>query len=164
MSEMIDPLTPTGDRVMLSQPEFTWEKVGGTPTINEAPQFIAHDDKMFIIYSASGCWTDDYTLGMLTADASADLMDPASWTKVSTPVFTKNPSGQAYGPGHNSFFTSPDGTEDWILYHANAFSGEGCGDDRSTRMQKFTWDSNGNPNFGAPVALGSKVEKPSGDL
>lgn len=162
--KMADPITPIGDRIMLSKPELDWEKIGGTPTINEAPQFIEHGNKLFIIYSASGCWTDDYTLGMLAADASSDLLNPTSWTKSSTPVFVKNPNGQAYGPGHNSFFTSPDRTEDWIIYHANASSGEGCGDDRSTRMQKFTWDLNGNPNFGVPVALGSKAEKPSGDL
>lgn len=159
--KMSDPLTSAGERSMLSKPDYEWELSGGTPSINEAPQFIARGEKVFIIYSASGCWTDEYALGMLTASASADLLDPASWTKSSVPVFVKNPSAQAYGPGHNSFFKSPDGTEDWILYHANSMPGQGCGDNRSARMQKFSWNEDGTPNFGPPVATGANILIPS---
>ena len=90
-------------------------------------------------------------------------MNPADWTKTPTPVFTKNPSASAYGPGHNSFFKSPDGTEDWIIYHANAQSGQGCGDFRSPRIQKFTWNADGTPNFGTPVAINTPIPKPSGE-
>jgi GH43 family beta-xylosidase len=161
--KMSDPLTPDGPATILSSPTLEWEKAGDTPLINEAPQFLAKDDKVFIVYSASGCWTDDYTLGILTADADSDLLNPISWTKSATPVFVKNPDGQAFGPGHNSFFTSPDGTENWILYHANPSAGQGCGNKRSTRMQKFTWNEDGTPNFGVPVPLGEKLDKPSGD-
>jgi GH43 family beta-xylosidase len=161
IAKMSDPLTVVGERVMLSQPELSWELNGGTPTINEAPQFITHGDKVFIIYSASGCWTDDYALGMLTADATSDLMAAGSWSKSQTPVFSKNPSGLVYGPGHNSFFRSPDGTEDWIIYHANGAPSLGCGDDRSARMQKFTWKADGTPDFGVAAALGANLPIPS---
>ncbi|HYC85943.1 MAG TPA: glycoside hydrolase family 43 protein, partial [Chryseosolibacter sp.] len=159
--KMSDPVTATGPRVMLSTPELAWELNGGSPSINEAPQFLSRGDKVFVIYSASGCWTDEYALGMLVATASSDLLDPQSWTKSQTPVFTKNPSGLVYGPGHNSFFKSPDGTEDWILYHANGAPSLQCGDDRSARMQKFTWKADGTPDFGVPAALGAKLDIPS---
>ena len=163
ISKLSNPFTAEGDRVLLSQPDHEWEQKGGTPWINEAPQFLKKGDKMFIIYSASGCWTDDYTLGLLSAPATADPMDPASWTKHGQPVFQKNTSGQAYGPGHNSFFTSIDRTEDWILYHANPAAGKGCGGERSPRMQRFAWTSDGFPDFGTPVALGAPVQRPSGE-
>jgi GH43 family beta-xylosidase len=94
------------------------------------------------------------------ADASADLLDPASWTKSEQPVFVKNPSGQAYAPGHNGFFKSPSGEEDWLVYHANAVPGQGCGSSRSMRMQKFTWKNDGTPDFGIPAALGSSIPIP----
>ncbi|HZH95158.1 MAG TPA: family 43 glycosylhydrolase, partial [Flavisolibacter sp.] len=96
----------------------------------------------------------------------ADGSDPlvaTNWSKTPTPVFTKNTSGGAYGPGHNSFFKSADGTEDWILYHANASAGLGCGDVRSPRAQKFTWNADGTPNFGQPLPLNVPVKKPSGE-
>lgn len=161
IARMSDPRTIVGARVRLSKPELSWELHGGTPSVNEAPQFLAHGDRMFIVYSASGCWTDDYSLGLLSANISSNPMDPASWTKSPTPVFTSNMSSLAYGPGHNGFFRSPDGSEDWIIYHANEAPGLGCGDERSARMQKFGWKADVMPDFGIPVALGASLPVPS---
>jgi GH43 family beta-xylosidase len=161
--KMKDALTPEGDRIMLSTPELPWELAGSSPTVNEAPQFFSHGGKVFIAYSASGCWTDEYALGLLTADANADLLSPASWKKSPTPVFIKSADSETYGPGHITIFKSPDGSEDWFMYHANAASGQGCGGHRSTRMQKIAWRSDGTPDFGTPAALGKKLLKPSGD-
>jgi GH43 family beta-xylosidase len=163
ITRMENPYTAAGDRILLSKPEYPWEMKGGRPAINEGPQYIKHESKMFIVYSASGCWTDDYSLGLLSADAMADPTDVSAWTKHPEPVFKKNVSAQAYGPGHNSFFKSPDGSEDWILYHANPETGQGCGGKRSPRMQKFGWTTDGMPDFGTPVALGAAVERPSGE-
>ncbi|MEX1240092.1 MAG: glycoside hydrolase family 43 protein [Cyclobacteriaceae bacterium] len=163
ITKMENPWTATGDRVLLSRPEYDWELNGGTPAINEAPQVLTRGGKIIVIYSASGCWTDDYSLGMLTAHTTSDLLTPGSWTKHPEPVFEKNPFALAFGPGHNSFFKSPDGTEDWITYHANPEAGLGCRGKRSMRMQEFTWSADGLPDFGNPVALGTKMEAPSGD-
>ncbi len=88
-------------------------------------------------------------------------MDSASWKKHPTPVFQQSKTNGVYAPGHNSFFKSPDGKEDWILYHANAAPGQGCGRNRSPRAQKFTWNANGTPNFGIPVKTDSVLPVPS---
>lgn len=162
IAEMSNPWTLIGSRVELSSPQYGWER-NGNPAVNEGPEVLKHGDKTFIVYSASHCSTDDYALGLLTASASADPMRLASWTKSAMPVFVKNPAGQAYGPGHNGFFQSKDGTEDWIIYHANPQPGQGCGDNRSPRMQKFTWNADGTPNFGLPVATGTALPKPAGE-
>lgn len=165
ITRMINPWTPDSVRVLLSKPELPWEMKGASselPTVNEGPQFLKHDDKVFVIYSASGCWTDDYSLGMLEASASSDLMDINSWTKSQRPVFSMNADSKAYGPGHNSFFKSLDGKEDWIIYHANPEPGQGCNNFRSPRMQRFTWTDDGWPDFGTPAKLGETLEAPSG--
>jgi GH43 family beta-xylosidase len=165
ISKLSNPWTANGTRVLISKPELEWEVKGTSdelPTVNEGPQFLKKGNKLFIVYSASGCWTDDYTLGILTASANADLMNPASWVKSRQPVFSKNPEGHVFGPGHNSFFKSPDGTEDWIIYHANPEAGQGCGNNRSARMQPFTWNDDG-PVFGAPVSLDTPLPVPSGE-
>lgn len=161
--KMDDPLTPVGDRILLTKPEYSWETNGVDPTVVEGPQVLVKDNKVFIVYSAGGCWTDGYSLGLLTADISSDLMDPTSWIKNSEPIFTQNVDGNAFGPGHNGFFKSVDGTEDWIIYHANPYAGQGCGGNRSIRIQPFDWDENGDPVFGIPHPLYKKLTRPSGE-
>ena len=95
IAKMKNPWTLESDRVLLSKPEFEWErqwinpdgsKTAYTIYVNESPQFYKSrkGDKIFIFYSASGTWTCFYAVGMLMADADSDLMDPDSWTK-STP-------------------------------------------------------------------------------
>jgi GH43 family beta-xylosidase len=159
---MSNPWTLTGPRTRLSQPQYAWE-LNGTPKVNEGPEVLQHAGKTYLIYSASHCSTDDYALGMLTATATADPLDAASWTKSASPVFTKNAANNAYGPGHNGFFVSKDGTQNWIIYHANLQANQGCGNARNPRMQPFTWNADGSPNFGTPVATSVAQPRPSGE-
>ncbi|UYZ62091.1 glycoside hydrolase family 43 protein [Hymenobacter weizhouensis] len=162
IAQLSNPWTIVGPRVQLSRPEFGWETIGD-PDVNEGPQVLKRGSKTFIVYSASHCSSDDYALGMLTASSTADPMNVASWTKSSVPVFTKDPADRAFGPGHNSFFKSKNGQEDWILYHANANAGQGCGGARSPRMQKFSWNADDTPNFGDPAPLGTALPEPGGE-
>ncbi|GAA4314929.1 glycoside hydrolase family 43 protein [Mucilaginibacter gynuensis] len=162
IAEMSNPWTISSKRVKLSSPTYKWESNSGIGVlVNEGPEILAHGDKLYLIYSASGCWTDFYALGMLTASTKSNLLDVASWKKSAEPVFQQSPENGVYAPGHNSFFKSPDGKEDWILYHANANAGDGCGNKRSPRAQKFTWNKDGSPNFGTPVKLGTALALPS---
>lgn len=170
IAKMRDPYTIEGPRVKLSSPELPWETISKTDNpndsvnigVNEGPEVITNVHQLFLVYSASGCWTDFYALGMLTANAGADLMDPTSWKKSPQPVFTQSKENGVYAPGHNSFFKSPDGREDFILYHANSKPGLGCGRFRSPRAQRFTWKKDGTPDFGVPVKEGVELAAPSG--
>lgn len=166
---MKDPCTIEGRRVLLSKPELAWEINGDLGKhndplhvkVNEGPQVLKHADKIFLIYSASGCWTDHYALGMLTVSDNADIMDPSAWRKSPQPVFKGSSANEVFAPGHNSFFKSPDGKEDWILYHANSKPGQGCGGFRSPRAQRFSWKQDGSPDFGEPVKAGTPIVAPS---
>ena len=174
LARLQNPWTISGPRVLVSTPVYPWEKVGdlvhGTQIellphvdVNEGPEVLKHDGKLFLVYSASGCWTNYYELGMLQAKSGSDLTSPSSWTKSPRPVFWQNPEGKAYGTGHNGFFQSPDGKQDWILYHANPGPDQGCGGLRSPRMQPFKWNADGSPDFGRPVPLDEPLAKPSGE-
>lgn len=163
IAKMINPWTLSDKQVEIARPTFEWEMKGGREIL-EGPQFLeGKNNKIFIIYSASACWADEYSLGMLTANGNADLLNPASWTKSTSPVFKMAPENNVYASGHNSFFKSPDGTEDWILYHANEGAGQGCDQRRSPRAQKFTWKEDGTPDFGEPVRVGTEISVPSTD-
>src|SRR6185436_8457874 len=108
-------------------------------------------------------WTDSYGIGLLTLKRGGDPMKPADWIKSSAPVFSTEAGNGAFGPGHNSFFKSRDGKQDWIVYHANPMAGQGCGNARNPRMQRFTWRPDGTPDFGIPVKINIPLSKPSGE-
>lgn len=155
-----NPWTASGGRANLYTPSAGWETIGGA--VAEGPEVLQHNGKTFLIYSASHCSTPDYKLGMLTLTGS-DPMNPRSWTRSPNPVFQRSDANGVFGPGHNGFFTSPDGTENWIVYHANDSVGGGCDMNRSTRVQRFTWNADGTPNFGTPARAGVKLTAPSGE-
>ena len=165
IAHMSNPWTIDSARTMISEPTYPWEKHGDLPgrhvNVNEGPEVLLHGNKIFIVFSASGCWTDFYALGVIEADLGATLLDAKNWTKFDHPFFSTDPKAGAFGPGHNGFFKSPDGKQDWIIYHANPEPDEGCGNFRSPRIQRFSWDADGTPNFGTPAPLSQPLEKPT---
>jgi GH43 family beta-xylosidase len=153
IAEMSNPTTIGSGRVKISSPEFEWEKRGSNidlPTINEGPEVLKHGDKLFIVYSASGSWSDDYCLGMLTLTGE-DPMKPESWVKGDKPIFSG--TDQVISPGHASFVES--GGQDYIVYHAMPVKGGGW-DSRQVRIQPFSW-KDGQPDFGSPVSIDADV-------
>ncbi|HOA36836.1 MAG TPA: glycoside hydrolase family 43 protein [Flavihumibacter sp.] len=169
IAAMKNPYSIEGNRVRISFPQYDWETHGDLGAqsnppqvnVNEGPQFLQHNKDLFIVFSASGCWTDFYALGLLRLTGT-DPLNAKHWTKHPQPVFKGSVANGVYSPGHNSFFKSPDGKEDWILYHANSNPGDGCGNKRSPRAQLFTWNADGTPNFGEPVKEGQALALPSG--
>ncbi len=152
LSRMANPWTLTGPQIRLSTPEYDWERVGFE--VNEGPAVIQRNDRVFLAYSASA--TDHhYCMGLLTADADSDLLDPASWSKSPVPVFGSSEATGQYGPGHNCFTVAEDGRTDVLVYHARQYK-EIVGDplddpNRHTRIQAFGWTERGVPEFGVPV-------------
>ncbi|WP_394554825.1 family 43 glycosylhydrolase [Agromyces sp. MMS24-JH15] len=158
IARMSTPWTATGPLSILSQPTEAWEVIG--QPVNEGPVPLQKDGKTWIVYSASFCGTEDYQLGTLEYQGGDPVLQ-TSWRKSDGPVFSK--ANGAYGTGHNDFFTSPDGTETWNLYHANARANGGCGRERSARAQVVGWTGEGEPDFGVPQATTTAVRVPSGE-
>jgi GH43 family beta-xylosidase len=153
IARMDTPVSISGPAVLLTTPTYAWEKVKFD--VNEAPAVMVRHGRVFMTYSASA--TDaNYAIGMLTANADANLLDAASWAKSPVPVFASNASGGQYGPGHNSFTTTPDGKTDILVYHARNYrdiAGDPLHDpNRHTRAQTIAWRPDGTPDFGVPVA------------
>ena len=151
IAKMTSPTSIDGAGVMISRPTFPWELE--LFKVNEGPAVLIRNGKVFITFSASG--TDwHYCMGLLTADANADLLDAKSWHKTPTPIFATNVSAKVFGPGHNSFTTLPDG-RDVLIYHARDYKeikGDPLHDpNRNTRAQVFGWNADGTPNFGLPL-------------
>ena len=145
-----------------------WERAPGYWV--EAPEPLIRDGRVFIVYSAGHTATPHYYLGLLTL-VGDDPMDPRAWSARPEPLLGpyEGPDGAVYTPGHNGFATSPDGTEDWLVYHAKdrpwpvAQGRRDVGSRRTVRIQRFTWNADGTPNFGRPIPSGVRLRKPSGE-
>jgi GH43 family beta-xylosidase len=161
IAAMKNPWTVRPPRVRLSTPDQPWERHGWE--VNEGPEVLEHGGRLFVVYSGSGFSTPNYALGLLE-HRGGDLLDPARWIKSPVPVFraVEGTAGKVLGPGHNGFFRSPDGREDWLVYHAWDLPNT-RGLQRNVRAQRFQWDRDGRPRFGEPVAPGVLLEVPSGE-
>jgi GH43 family beta-xylosidase len=159
IARMANPWSLAGPRVRISRPTLPWEQRGGPPSVNEGPQVLAHGENLFLVYSASGSWSDHYALGLLTLSPGSDPLLPSSWTKSRSPLFAS--ANGVFAPGHCSFTRSPDGREDWIVYHAARRQGAGWS--RLLRAQRFDWNADGTPNFGVPWPPDTPLALPGGE-
>lgn len=156
------PLTLAAKPARLTVPTLDWEIQGFK--VAEAAAFLERNGKLFLTYSASA--TDArYSLGLLTADAGADIMDPKAWTKSPEPVFKTSRETGVYGPGHNSFTIDEQG-RDILVYHGRdyeAIKGDPLFDpNRHTRIQRLYFKADGTPDFGVPVGNGPLPERFTG--
>ncbi len=160
IAEMENPWTlkKDQDHTVITRPELDWEISGRKVT--EGAEILQHNGRTFMTYSASFCNTPDYKLGLLEL-VGDDPMKASAWKKFDEPVFER--TEEVFGPGHNGFFTSPDGSEDWLVYHGNDSVEHGCSATRSLRAQKFEWNDDGTPDFGKPLTPGVIVPPPSGE-
>lgn len=164
LAPMSNPWTISGPPALLTRPDQAWEQ-NGRP-VTEAPVALVRGDKVYLYYSASACESPDYALGVLEL-TGPDVLASSSWTKSSAAVFKRNDPGWVFGTGHNGFFTSPDGTETWMVYHG-VTHGSGtptgsCSTGRSVRIGKVTFDAAGRPQLGKPKASWETVTLPAGD-
>lgn len=118
IAKMKSPYELEPERVMISTPEYVWEKRGSTgeidsPFINEGPfAFVAHDT-LYLTYSAAGSWCEDYCIAMLKL-VGENPLDPDCWEKFSMPIFSAN--DLVKGAGHCSVVCENDTTH--VFFHA----------------------------------------------
>ncbi|MFJ9855116.1 family 43 glycosylhydrolase [Streptomyces sp. NPDC101150] len=155
IAPMSNPYTVSGDAVALKAD-------GGCPEVREAPEFLNRNGRTWLTYSTCDTGKPDYQLWMRSLPDKADPLTPGNWRQHPGPVFSRNDAKGVYGPGHHAFFRSPDGTQDWIVYHAKTTAGYTYSN-RTTRAQPISWHADGSPDLGRPFALGATQDLPAGD-
>ena len=146
IAEMDSPTSIKEPIVAITEPTLDWEVQGYK--VNEGAAVMIREGKVLLTYSASA--TDHrYAMGLLWADADADLLDPASWHKKQQPIFASNEKVGRFGPGHSSFVKAEDGVTDLLIYHSRDYKelqGTPLTDpNRHARARVITWDENGFP-------------------
>ena len=147
IAEMESPLKLKTVQVLLTTPDYDWERKGFW--VNEGPAVLYRNGKIFVTYSASETGID-YCMGMLAIDEDADILDPRAWQKKRYPVLASDASKTIYGPGHNSFTKDEEGN-DILVFHARTET-EIVGNplynpNRHAMLMKFDWSDEGEPVF-----------------
>lgn len=162
--DMVNPYTVGESHATIARAELEWELIPpyvGGYAIVEGAFFVEREGRLFIVYSANGCWSDDYCLGVLEHTGGL-LCDAKNWKKHPRPIFTYG--NGLYGPGHASFFKSPDTSELWCAYHGMKEHNEDCTPTaRYFNIQKIDFDENGFFVRALPVGYEKKQNSPSGE-
>lgn len=117
IAKMKSPTEISSERVLISQPEYDWEKIGGdgkkegAPFINEGPFAFSEGGRSFVAYSGAGSWCTDYCIALLEL-VGEDPLEASAWKKETEPVISRNESFM--GMGHCSIIEE----ENLIFFHA----------------------------------------------
>lgn len=121
IAKMANPFEISSDKVLISTPQYYWEKYGGDgitlPFVNEGPAILQIKEKTYIFYSASGCWCANYCLGLLELTGD-DPLSCKSWKKYNKPIFSS--TEKIIGPGHCSFTINNNkkDTKVYMIFHS----------------------------------------------
>ena len=163
--DLENPYTYGKNRTTIARAELDWELRApyvGNLAIVEGAFFLKEKDRLFIIYSANGCWSDDYCLGVLE-HTGGSLCDAANWKKHDKPLFVHG--NGVFGPGHATFFRSPDGSEVWCAYHGMKEHNETVTPaPRFFNIQPVYFDSTGYPKMDLPLGYEVDIVPPKGEL
>lgn len=162
IAPMSSPTQLSGPRVLLcSNDDYPWEFTDGPGAgrgLNEGPQVLERDGRVFVVYSCGASWLPTYKLGMLELTGD-DPLDPAGWKKFDRPVFESTET--TYGVGHSCFVQAIDGGGWWHIFHAKRDRDPGWR--RALFVQPMGFDASGLPEFGQPVEPGKPIPLPEGE-
>ena len=157
-----------GDRMWLTELQSPWATTGPSlelPLLKcplagnqwyEAPATWVQAGKIWLMYSR--CNTGpNYRMNLAYCDVRDDLMQAGSWRHFNggKPVIVGN-GGDDRGPGHNGWFSSPTGSETWIVYHGTAANESA----RSSRAMRIPFNGSGWPVVPRPPPLGARLAEP----
>ena len=152
-----EPWKLASEPVLLSRPLFGWENVAGTIN-NEGPYTFVKDGKVYLTYSGGSANSYTYTVGLLTAKETDDLLDISVWSKRCAPVLSFYSVEGEYGPGHNSFFEDEDG-DLMIAYHGETGLDQNL---RCDGIRRIHFRKNGFPEFG--MSAGQDLDRKLADV
>lgn len=148
LARMKSPTCLKSEQVLLSAPDYDWERVGFW--VNEGPAVLKRGGKIYVTYSASATGAC-YCMGLLSIEEEGELLNPRAWKKERYPILHSDREKGLFGPGHNCFVKAEDGVTDVMFYHARPYD-EIDGDplydpNRHTYRMEVRWGRDGVPEL-----------------
>jgi GH43 family beta-xylosidase len=106
-------------------------------------------------------YAEDVAGGLYASNpGEKDDPDHTKWVWEKKPVPILSQADGLLGPGHNSFTVSPDGKEDWIVFHVK--SATASDSSRVPYIQRIVWEDD-SPVMVRLVSPDTKIAEPSGN-
>lgn len=132
------PWKLTSEKVCIAGSDYGWDRF--RTTVIEGPYVIQRNGKIYCTFSGSSV-SEDYAVGLTTAESSADLLTRDAWVRTNYPILDRySVSGQP-GPGHNSYVEDEDGN---LVNVFHAYTRYGYSN-RDTGFRKVYFGFDGEP-------------------
>jgi GH43 family beta-xylosidase len=125
VDRLLDMETLAGEPVMVVRPHQDWHIFRKDRTMYgsvydwhtvEGASVQEHDGQLYCFYSGGAWERDNYGVSYVVADHPLGPWHRPDGGEEA--LLMRSVPGKVIGPGHNSFTTSPDGNQTWIVYHA----------------------------------------------
>jgi len=152
VDRMLDMLTLAGEPRVVIRPHADWQLFKAQRSMYgavydwytiEGAALRFHNGRYYCFFSGGAWEHDNYGISYVVAD---HVLGPYSLPSESQQVLLHSVPGKVIGPGHNSFTKSPNGDQEYIVYHA-------WDPDMTARrmcIDPLNWD-NGRPMINGPT-------------
>lgn len=123
VDRLIDMTTLAGEPQVVMRPYADWHIFQAQRSLYsgvydwhtvEGPAVLRHNGRYYCFYSGGAWEKDNYGVAYVVADHP---LGPYARPALDAPLLRSVPD-RVIGPGHNSFTRSPDGAQEFIVYHA----------------------------------------------
>lgn len=142
VDRLVDMITLAGQPRIVVRPHADWQLFQAQRSIYdgvydwytvEGPAVRLHKSRYYCFYSGGGWEQDNYGVAYVVAEHPlGPYIQP---NHVSGPLLRSVP-GRVIGPGHNSFVVSPDGSQEYVVYHG----WDSAKTARYMRIDRLMWD------------------------
>ncbi len=124
VDRLLDMLTLAGEPQLVVRPHADWQLFKAQRSMYgavydwhtiEGPAVRFHNNRYYCFYSGGAWEHDNYGISYVVAE---QVLGPYSLPPDNHQVLLRSVPGHVIGPGHNSFTTSPNSEQEYIVYHA----------------------------------------------
>jgi GH43 family beta-xylosidase len=124
VDRMLDMFTLAGEARVVIRPHADWQLFKAQRSMYgavydwytiEGAALRFHNDRYYCFFSGGAWEHDNYGISYVVSD---HVLGPYFLPSGNQQVLLRSVPGQVIGPGHNSFTTSPDGDQEYVVYHA----------------------------------------------